>query len=217
MDTWKSNWDHPIPNESVELSQSSQSYRGQSISKWEAITQIASAIQSALLAGWRTMNNCRRHLPHHARRAQRFTLPKLVAEDSETVSKYWTARRERGFRGKLWWETGLNNCIPEGHHLSPSGGNLTSPFMPGRSKRKSHPITLQRILSTPLHGSKLHADLKHALWSLQSAGSLPHSPNPSGRTSFWNSVTLTLLLRTFLHPCWWQDYHLHWRLWSLRR
>jgi hypothetical protein len=38
----------PIPNESVaNCLKAVESYRGQSISKWEAITQIGSAIQSA--------------------------------------------------------------------------------------------------------------------------------------------------------------------------
>src|ERR1700692_4925695 len=76
--------------------------------------------------------------------------PKLVPEDSKTVSKILDSTKGTRFPRKTLMERlGLNNCIPEVHHLSSSGANLTSPFMPGRSERKSPLLLFQRISSKP--------------------------------------------------------------------
>jgi hypothetical protein len=129
--------------------------------------------------------------------------PKLVPEDSKTVSKILDSTKGTRFPRKTLMERlGLNNCIPEVHHLSSSGANLTSPFIPGRSKRKSPLSLFQRILSTPAPWFKttpLTSNTPSGPCSPQDH--YCHSPNPSGRTSFLErQSTLTPSSQDFSPP-----------------
>jgi len=129
--------------------------------------------------------------------------PKLVPEDSKAMSKILDRMEGMGISRKTLMEKlGLNICIPEVHHPSPSGTNVMSLFMPKNSKRKSWLSLFQQISnkSSPwFRTTPLTSNMPSGPCSPQDH--YLHSPNPSGRMSFpeWQS-TLTPSSQVFSPP-----------------
>ena len=151
-------------------------YRGQNISKWEAITQISSALQSATAS-----------TDNEQRATAGGTYLAMLDEHDRTL----TGASSRGFQGRDQIEGESNE--QEEQELAGENGAKRS------KSRSSSPSTKRHKIDESLYAWKIReefapttlspnlertrtmvqnytADLKHALWSLQSAGSLPPFP-----------------------------------------
>ena len=167
----------PIPDKNIDnCLKAVEDYRSQDITKWEAITQIASAIQSATAS----TDNEQRSTAGSTYLAMLDEHDQLLANASARGRRQPEPSAERNsayeedFNGEDWVSK---------RSFSPS----ESP----ESKRRKFDESLyawkiqEEIAPTALSANlertrtmvqNYTADLRHALWSLQSAGSLPPFP-----------------------------------------
>jgi hypothetical protein len=153
-----------------------EDYRGENISKWEAVSQISAALRSATVS---TDNEQRSS-------AGSTYLAMLDEHDRSLV--------DAGTRGSRRIEQRTDeNDEPEGYSDEEVGSKHTRLSRSGSPSSKRHKFTeglyawkIQEEISPTTLSPNLErtrrmvqnytADLKHAYWSLQSAGSLPPFP-----------------------------------------
>ena len=168
----------PVPDESVSnCLKAVEDYRSQSISKWEAITQIASAIQSTTVS-----------TDSGQRSTAGDTYLAMLDEHDQLLAKASTRGFQRskpdGEQDSVF-EEDLNGEARSKRSLSRSGSpeskrpKFDDSLYAWKVQEEIAPTALSANLErTRTMVQNYTADLKHALWSLQSAGSLPPFPKP---------------------------------------
>jgi hypothetical protein len=154
-----------------------EDYRGQNISKWEAISQISAAIQSATAS---TDNE------------QRSTAGDTYLAMLDEHDRLLTRASSRGHPGTGPYgeetydqQEEFNGEIGSKRSISRSGSpaskrhKLDESLYAWKAREEIAPTALSANLErTRSMVQNYTADLKHAFWSLQSAGSLPPFPKP---------------------------------------
>jgi len=167
----------PAPDGSVtNCLQAVEDYRGQHISKWEAISKIATAIQSATAS----TDNEQRTTAGDTYLAMLDEHDNLLAGASNRGRlEHPQNNEEEGY------EEDVNPTAKSKRSLSRSSSpdskrrKFDETLYAWKVREEIAPITLSPNLErTRAMVQNYTADLKHALWSLQSAGSLPPFPKP---------------------------------------
>jgi hypothetical protein len=167
----------PIPDESVtNCLKAVEDYRSQQVSKWEAISQIAAAIQSITpstdVEQWSTAGS---------------TYLAMLDEHDNLISR--ASNRGQYNHGQdneeTRYEAVINAEARSKHSISRSSSpeskrqKFNESLYAWKIREEITPIALSANLEcTRSMVQNYTTNLKHALWSLQSAGSLPPFPKP---------------------------------------
>ena len=176
----------PIPNESVaNCLKAVESYRGQNISKWEAITRIASAIQSATASTddeqrTTTGDTYLTMLNEHNCLLAKASARGLQNHEQDTGQHEGNEVSEENFDG----ETRSTRLHSRSASPESKRRKFDESLYAWKVQEEITPIALSANLERSRSMVQNYtADLKHALWSLQSAGALLPFPKPK-----WKNV-----------------------------